>query len=169
MYSNNTKHIYIILFSILLIIFNFINPIPKDVVEKAVVQQVSSTFNKEFKCLAENIYYEAASEPYEGKLAVAQVTINRTNSKKFPASVCEVVEQKTESTCQFTWFCEPKYPIRNKYQWEESLLVARKALTEPFVHDKIYEQNALYYHADYVNPGWHKDKITQIGRHIFYK
>ena len=28
---------------------------------------------------------------------------------------------------------------------------------------------SLYYHADYVNPRWnHLDKVTTIGRHIFY-
>ena len=29
-------------------------------------------------------------------------------------------------------------------------------------------KNALYYHADYVNPNWRLPKIDQIGRHIFY-
>ena len=29
-------------------------------------------------------------------------------------------------------------------------------------------KNALYYHADYVNPGWKKPKIEKIGHHIFY-
>jgi spore germination cell wall hydrolase CwlJ-like protein len=27
---------------------------------------------------------------------------------------------------------------------------------------------ALYYHADYVNPRWGKEKLATIGRHIFY-
>jgi spore germination cell wall hydrolase CwlJ-like protein len=26
----------------------------------------------------------------------------------------------------------------------------------------------MYYHADYVNPGWNKEKVAKIGRHIFY-
>jgi len=30
-------------------------------------------------------------------------------------------------------------------------------------------RDALYYHADYINPNWGKKKINQIGRHIFYK
>lgn len=133
------------------------------------VERVSEQFRIETQCLAENIYYEAASEPYEGKLAVAQVTMNRTHSGSFPTSVCGVVNQKTNNTCQFTWVCEKRYAVRNKYQWEESLLVARKAMTEVFVHDKIFESKAIYYHADYVNPGWKKQRIAQIGRHIFYK
>jgi len=27
----------------------------------------------------------------------------------------------------------------------------------------------MYYHADYINPGWKKERITQVGHHIFYR
>ena len=46
---------------------------------------------------------------------------------------------------------------------------SEKALTEPSAHDTLDKQNALYYHANYVNPGWRLTKVTQIGNHIFYK
>ena len=51
--------------------------------------------------------------------------------------------------------------------YEESEAVAKKVLLEGFRLDGLKE--ALYYHADYVNPKWRKEKITTIGRHIFYK
>jgi hypothetical protein len=58
---------------------------------------------------------------------------------------------------------------QDRYRWEESLLIAKRALTVPVLHDKIAETNALYYHATYVNPGWNKHKVvTKIGNHIFY-
>ena len=47
-------------------------------------------------CLAKNIYYEAGLEGREGMIAVAQVTLNRTEDDKFPKTVCGVVHQKTE-------------------------------------------------------------------------
>lgn len=47
-------------------------------------------------CLAKNIYYEAGLEGREGMMAVAQVTINRTQSGKFPTTICDVVNQKAE-------------------------------------------------------------------------
>ena len=47
-------------------------------------------------CLARNIYYEAASEPTEGKVAVGLVTINRSNSGLFPNTICGVVNQRTD-------------------------------------------------------------------------
>ena len=33
----------------------------------------------------------------------------------------------------------------------------------------VVMKDALYYHADYVNPQWGKPKIDKIGRHIFYR
>ena len=51
---------------------------------------------KQLQCMARNIYWEAASEPFEGKVAVAQVTINRVKSGNFADSVCGVVHQKTK-------------------------------------------------------------------------
>ncbi len=49
---------------------------------------------RQLTCLAKNIYFEAASEPFEGKVAVAQVTINRSESGKYPSDICGVVYQK---------------------------------------------------------------------------
>lgn len=128
---------------------------------------------QQIQCMTQNIYWEAASEPFEGKVAVAQVTMNRMNSGKFPSTVCGVVQQRNvfydKVVCQFSWFCESTYktrPVYPKY-WEESEQVAKKVLLEGFRLDSLKE--ALYYHADYVNPKWNKDKIGKIGQHIFYK
>ena len=53
--------------------------------------------NKDIDCLARNIYYEAGSEPEEGKVAVAMVTINRVRDGRFGNSVCSVVNQRTQT------------------------------------------------------------------------
>jgi spore germination cell wall hydrolase CwlJ-like protein len=132
----------------------------------------TSTRMKELDCLTRNIYWEAASEPFEGKVGVAQVTMNRVNSGKFAGSVCEVVYQKNvfyeKVVCQFSWYCENTHKIKPVYKplWEESELVARKVLLENFRLPSL--SNALYYHADYVYPNWKKPKLEKIGRHIFY-
>ena len=63
---------------------------------------VSQDLNKQLLCMAKNIYYEAASESYEGKLAVAQVTMNRVNSPLYPKTICEVVYQKTGKCMAFS-------------------------------------------------------------------
>jgi spore germination cell wall hydrolase CwlJ-like protein len=131
-------------------------------------QIVAQDLGKQIFCMAKNLYYEAAMEPYEGKLAVAQVTMNRANSSKFPSTVCEVVYQKTGSTYQFSWVGEKISEVRNKYAWEECLMVARKALTESKLHDTIYKTQAMYYHNTSVNPAWKLKYVAKIGNHLFY-
>ena len=132
------------------------------------VQEVSSELAQQILCMAKNIYYEAAKEPFEGKLAVAQVTMNRANSIQFPKTVCEVVYQKVNQTYQFSWVGERVGPITNKYAWEECMIVARKALTESRLHDIIYKTNAMYYHNTSVNPPWKLKYVAKIGNHLFY-
>ena len=123
------------------------------------------------ECLAKNIYYEAGHEPYEGKLAVAQVTLNRVESGKFPSSVCGVVHQKTlvedKVICQFSWFCEDyaSIPI-NREKWNESKEIAKKVLYENVRYSLL--EDALYFHNDQVRPNWNKRRIEKIGRHTFY-
>lgn len=128
---------------------------------------------RQLECLSKNIYYEAGSEPFEGKVAVAQVTLNRVESGKFPSDVCRVVYQKNvfmeKVVCQFSWYCENAGKMKPVHgpNYNESVAAAKKVLLEDFRLDGLKE--ALYYHADYVNPGWKKEKIAKIGRHIFYK
>jgi spore germination cell wall hydrolase CwlJ-like protein len=142
--------------------------ISQEIKDSNIKQEVNEDFNKQLDCLAKNIYFEAAGESYEGKLAVAQVTINRVNDSRFPSTICGVVYQRTLGTCQFSWTCLKNLAVRNKYAWEESEIVARKALTEPILHDKIASTNAQFYHAVYVNPGWKNRVVAKIGNHVFY-
>lgn len=132
---------------------------------------------EEVECLAENIYFESAMEPTEGKLAVAFVTMNRLKSGKFADSICGVVKQKIQNVCQFSWWCEDK----------PKAIATSKALTNGdnplyngirdiamFVYinyERVTDPSngAMFYHADYVNPKWpNMIRTNVIGRHIFY-
>ena len=136
-------------------------------------QMTARQIEKQLTCLARNIYWESASEPFEGKVAVAQVTMNRVQSGRFPDTVCGVVNQKTtlydKVVCQFSWLCEGTSLVKPIYKplYKESEEVAKMVMLEGFRLKSV--EGALYYHADYVNPRWNKERITQIGRHIFYK
>ena len=127
---------------------------------------------KQLECLTRNIYWESASEPFEGKVAVAQVTINRVASGKFASDICGVVYQKNvvydKVICQFSWNCDGSSKIRPIYpaHWKESEEVAKKVLLEGFRLPSM--KNALYFHADYVKPQWGKPQVGKVGRHIFY-
>ena len=128
---------------------------------------------QQLDCLAINIYREAGHEPFEGKVAVAQVTLNRVKDGRFGKDVCGVVYQKNvvmeRVVCQFSWACDSVHKNRpvNKAAYNESYEVAKKVLLEGFELSVLKE--ALYYHANYVNPQWPLQKIGQIGQHIFYK
>jgi spore germination cell wall hydrolase CwlJ-like protein len=138
------------------------------------VDKGSATNSRRFNaqhidCLTKNIYYEAASEPWEGKVAVAQVTINRVKSGKFPSDVCQVIYQKVQSVCQFSWYCEKdiiKKPINIK-AYVESMEVAKQVLLDNVRVRSV--KASLFYHADYVDPKWGKQPVTKIGRHVFYE
>jgi len=129
--------------------------------------------NKQLECLTKNIYYEAGGEPFEGKVAVAQVTINRAESGQFPNDVCKVIYQKNvvyeKVLCQFSWYCEnPNRQVpRNAAAYKESEIVARQVLLEGFRLPSL--KNALYFHAKHINPKWDKERVAVIGGHIFYK
>lgn len=144
---------------------------------KVVYENLSSPTQKEVECLAENIYFESAYEPKEGKIAVAFVTLNRVN-KGFANSICDVVKQKINNVCQFSWWCEAKpYSISTNKSltnnYNSLYNDIRNLATYVYVNqEKIKDpsKGALFYHADYVNPGWPNMKTTaKIGRHIFYK
>ena len=128
---------------------------------------------RELNCLTKNIYWEAGREPFEGKVAVAQVTINRVSSGRFADTICGVVHQKNivfeKVVCQFSWYCETNYNFKpvNAMLWRESEEVAKKVFLEKFRLPSMNE--AMYFHADHVNPKWKLEKIDKIGRHIFYK
>ena len=123
-------------------------------------------------CLARNIYHEAGGEPFEGKVAVAQVTINRAESGQFPSDICGVVYQKNvvyeKVLCQFSWYCQGPSAMKpmNGPIYTESMEVAKKVLLEGFRLPDL--KNALYFHGDYIKPGWGKKPVAKIGRHIFY-
>ena len=131
------------------------------------------TRERQLDCMAMNIYREAGYEPFEGKVAVAQVTMNRVASGKFGNDVCGVVYQKNvimeKVVCQFSWACDQAArtkPINNA-AYTESYEVAKKVLLEGFKLSIL--KDALYYHANYINPKWPLEKIGAIGNHIFYK
>ena len=115
----------------------------------------------ELQCLADNIYYEARSETFKGKLAVAVVTLNRLKSPDYPNTICGVVYQKN----QFSW-TRTKHKITDFYAWTDSLLAANMAMEDSKVLGNF---NATHYHNTTVSPNWGLRRVAKIGRHIFYQ
>ena len=140
---------------------------------KATYNALTEDAKKQVTCLAENIYFEAAHEPLDGKKAVAFVTLNRVQSG-YADNICDVVQQKTKGTCQFSWYCDTTFTSRRLTIKQTSLYNDILQLsTNVFLNFERMDDvtnGATYYHADYVKPNWTRlQKETQIGRHIFYK
>ncbi|WP_082992410.1 cell wall hydrolase [Erythrobacter sp. QSSC1-22B] len=123
------------------------------------------------QCLSMAVYYEAASESYDGQRAVAQVVLNRVGHPAYPASVCGVVFQGSERTtgCQFTFTCDGslvRQPARAS--WATAQSVALSALS-----GQVFAPvgTATHYHTHAVNPYWAPslDLIGSIGAHRFYR
>lgn len=126
----------------------------------------SDELSDEMRCLAGAIYFESRGEPLEGQLAVAQVIINRSESRSFPSSYCGVVFQRS----QFSFVKGGKMPRIKQHSaaWKRAKAIARIAhqgLWDSEAHD------ALYFHAKYVKPSWARKKIARatIDTHIFYR
>ena len=144
--------------------------------------------SEDLDCLAKNIYFEAGVESTAGKLAVANVTINRILSKEYPNTVCGVVKEgrhyysaKSETwqpfrdMCQFSWYCDGRGDNPNPGKtWESSMGLAKIVLRKHH-QDVLIDitDGATHYHANWMEsfPRWsaeHK-KVASIDRHIFYK
>jgi len=117
-------------------------------------------------CMAKNIFHEAGVEDRLGKYAVAQVTLNRMRSTRYPNDICHVVMDPF----QFSWandrsirWTRPRGPL-----WEESRRIAEDVVKNGARVRGL--EMALFYHADYVSPRWKKPeaKIAKVGTHIFY-
>lgn len=121
-------------------------------------------------CLAQAVYYEAATEPESGQRAVAQVVLNRVRHPAFAKTVCGVVYQRfNASVCQFSFVCDGSLARRPVVVlWNRAQRVAAGAL-EGQVEKSV--GTATHYHADYVFPRWapHLAKLAKIGAHIFYR
>ena len=125
-------------------------------------QTVKAT-KAELLCLAKNIYYEARGEPIQGKIAVAQVTLNRvTHRTEFQANICGVVYAKD----QFSWTRERHQEPRGE-AWLEAQAIA-KAVVVGMTHIPGFK--ALYFHNQTVRPQWSRTKelVGRIGNHTFY-
>ncbi|MDZ4308492.1 cell wall hydrolase [Allopontixanthobacter sp.] len=120
----------------------------------------------EMECLAGAVYFESRGEPVDGQLAVAQVVVNRAESRQFPSSYCGVVYQRS----QFSFIKGGAMPHikRSSAAWTRAKTIARIA------HEGMWDSevgDSLYFHANYVRPKWSRTKIARatIDSHIFYR
>ena len=148
-----------------------------------VVETLPQIDKKEIQCMAMNIYHEARNESELGQVAVANVTINRASSKRFPDTICSVVYQARMSkwwkqnknrdvpirnACQFSWYCDGKSDVVREVKTYEEIEKLAEEVLQGLHNDNTY--GSTHYHAHYVSPYWASSlvKVSQVDSHIFY-
>lgn len=117
--------------------------------------------DRDLKCLAAAVYFEARGEPMEGQLAVAQTIMNRVGSGRYASTVCGVIEQPH----QFS-FDRTRTP-RAGSDWQTAQAIAKIAIGDMW---RDVAPQATSFHAVRVSPNWNdKTRIATIGNHVFYR
>lgn len=119
---------------------------------------------QDLNCLSEAVYHEARGESAQGQAAVAEVILNRVDSRVFPRTVCGVVHQPS----QFSYTIGGPKPIQNKAAYMRARNIAEAALAGA---PRVLTGGATYFHTPAVNPDWsHRfQRTVRIGQHIFYR
>lgn len=124
--------------------------------------------NAECAKLAEAIYYEARGEGSAGQIAVAQVIVNRKNSKGFPNTIAGVIDAKS----QFSYTNDPKVKVGTYSEtaaYQKALAVASGTLSGSY-KDQVGGA------VNYLNPtkatdlSWSGNLgsgAVKIGNHVF--
>ena len=149
------------------------------------VHDATQYLDKQATCLAKNMYYEARSQGLAGQLAVSLVVLNRVKDKRYPNTICEVIQQgptreswkkngvfyPIKNRCQFSWYCDGKGDEPKDLTTYESLYNMAVDLVYGDITVVDITEGATHYHADYVFPAWRKTKTKtiEIEDHIFYR
>ena len=131
----------------------------------------------ELMCLATAVFFEAGNQEVDGKYAVAEVIMNRKDSRHYPDTICGVVKDDRGPKaydCQFSFWCDGKTDEPSKLtgygeaaKWAEAQEVAKVSLAG---NSPMHMPDVVLYHADYTTPYWAKSYVMhgKIGSHVFY-
>lgn len=141
--------------------------------EAAELRQTTEHQADELHCLAQNLYYEARGSNLADKIAVTDVVMNRVIDRRYPDTICGVVQDgyiAGSRTCQFSWYCDGKSDVPlDMDRWYEAQAIAY-SMSE-FGQYRGITEGATHYHATYVDPFW-ADSLQMVGRigaHIYYR
>lgn len=110
-------------------------------------------------CLATTLYHEARGEPLDGKLAVAEVILNRVEDSRWPSKVCDVVEQ--ERQFKSSGPVSEKEVFQELYELSENILAGE---------EELLGLTSTHFYSGKAKPFWAKklEHDGRIGGHHFY-
>jgi spore germination cell wall hydrolase CwlJ-like protein len=125
----------------------------------------------QWQCLAAAIYHEARGEPLAGQIAVAEVVLNRVDSRSYPNTVCGVTTQGSGSGrgCQFSYACDGRSDAMG--QMGPRLRAEKLAAIMLAGRPRTVTDGATHFHATRVSPNWARKmtRTASIGHHMFYR
>jgi len=130
----------------------------------------SSYTSADLDCMAEALYFEARGTTYEGERAVGEVILNRAEDSRFPATICGVIDQRYNGSCQFSYRCDsiPNDQFNEPAELAEMRSISYELLTN---RQEDITNGALFFHAASMVPGWFNtlSKRGRFGGNIFYR
>jgi len=123
----------------------------------------------QWQCLQQALYFEARGESLKGQFAVAEVILNRVESREYPSSVCGVVQQGGGGGCQFSYVCDGNSDVmRDRQAADKAGRIAAIMLNGA---PRGLTAGATHFHTRAVNPRWaHRfPRTAAIGAHLFYR
>ncbi|WP_332629045.1 cell wall hydrolase [Halalkalibacter flavus] len=114
--------------------------------------------DEEKDLLAQLVHAEAKGEPYVGKVAVAEVVLNRVEHEEFPDTIEEVIYE----TNAFE-------PVLNNSIYEPADQDAYDAVEEALAYQGIEEDIVFFYNPETATSDWifTREVVKVIGNHAF--
>jgi spore germination cell wall hydrolase CwlJ-like protein len=138
------------------------------ITEDWLMSRPEPTGDEQWQCLTEALYFEARGESLDGQIAVAEVILNRVDSRLYPRTICGVVRQRGGGGCQFSYVCDGRADrMRDKASADRAGRVAQAMLDGA---PRVLTDGATHFHTRAVRPSWSKRfaKTAAIGAHLFY-
>lgn len=131
----------------------------------------AATGDANWQCLAEAIYFESRGEPIAGQIAVAEVVLNRVDSRRYPNSICGVTKQGVGAgrACQFSYACDGRPDVMTSPVPRDRAGKLARLLIDG--RPRTVTDGATHFHATYVRPSWSRSfpRTAAIGNHVFYR
>ncbi|TGD65107.1 cell wall hydrolase [Tabrizicola sp. WMC-M-20] len=137
--------------------------------ETFLAAQPAAKGDQQWQCLQNALYFEARGESLKGQFAVAEVILNRVDSREYPNSVCGVVKQSGGGGCQFSYVCDGHSDVmRDRQAADKAGRIAAIMLNGA---PRGLTAGATHFHTRAVNPRWARQfpRTAAIGAHLFYR
>lgn len=132
-------------------------PEPEPEAHEPEPEQLLNSYERDL--LARLVQCEAGGEIFDGKVAVAQVVLNRVASGSFPNTIEEVIYQSNQFQPVSSGIIDTTVPSEESYRAVDQALSGANVVGD-----------CLFFWATYVdgsNPIWNNGYRYQIGNHVF--